>query len=128
MSKLPPTSLSTTLQFWTTCVVWVRCLAVSTLPQICRCVSYETRDFLWDGKLAPPACPGTTGRHDFDIRSRKQFLETVDLAREYRVPICRLAIKLPSYAHCIRFVGFVHRYRSKMIGSCQNNVRVDREG
>lgn len=108
MSKLPPTSWSTTFQFCTTCVVWVRCLAVSTLPQICRCVAYETRDFLWDGKLAPPACQGTTGRHDFDIRSRKQFLETVDLAREYKVlfvdyqisiictlhPVCRVCSSL----------------------------------
>ena len=115
----------------------------SVLHHMCRvgpmpCCLYSASNMslccLWDPwflvgwKLAPPACPGTTGRHDFDIRSRKQFLETVDLAREYKVPICRLAIKFPSYAHCIRFVGFVHRFRSKIIGSCQNNVRADREG
>ena len=65
------------------------CCLYSASNMSLRCLWHPW--FLVGWKLAPPACPGTTGRHDFDIRSRKQFLETVDLAREYKVPICRLA-------------------------------------
>ena len=115
---------TTTLQFCTLCPMPC-CLYSAANTSLC---------FLWDPwflvgwKLAPPACPGTTGRHDFDIRSHKPFLETVDLAREYKVPICRFAIKFPSYAHCIRFVVFVHRFRSKMIGSCQKQCKSGQGG